>query len=404
MATDPPHRAPRDILAELKQLQLTSSDSRDRLSILHELSVYQEELIVQNEALTHAQHVLEDARDRFIELYDFAPNGYLTLDEHGVVRLCNLTAAAMIGRSKPALEGMPFLGFVVPADRSIYVEFLRQCRRSGVSSVETELSLRTADGIRHVQLLARVRRGPQGGCECFTAVIDVTERRRLEHERERNTHEREALTGRLITAQDDERLRIARNLHDDVGQQVTALRLKVEAMAGGLRQVSIPEAVGQLQEMLRELDLRVHFVASELRPAALDLGIVAALDQFVHDWSATYSVPAVFRAEGIAPGTLTPHIETHLYRIAQEALNNAAKHAAAHQVTVRLEDRDGGVVLVVEDDGCGFDLEARRQRGDTIGLVGMRERTQIIGGRLEVETAPGNGTSIYVFVPHDALD
>jgi PAS domain S-box-containing protein len=395
-----PRRSREELLEELRRLRASSPESRDRRqSILHEISVYQEELIVQNEELIQAQVALEQTRDRFIELYDFAPNGYLTLDANGLIRQCNLTAASLLGKAKHALEGLPFLGFVTPDDRNAYFDFLRQCRRGEVIDIETELTIQAADGARRVQLLCRPRRGLGHSFEGFVALVDVTEHAQLEREREQIGRERTALASRLISTQDDQRLRIARNLHDDLGQQVTALRLKFEELASAIPNDTTGVAVTQVQEMLHHLDRRLHFVASELRPAALDLGIVAALGQFVREWSETFGVPAAFHSTGIAAGMLTPDVETHLYRIAQEALNNVAKYAAASQVVVLLDDRDGSVVLLVEDDGCGFDLTALRQRGDGLGLVGMRERAQILGGRLEVETVPGNGTSVYVYVP-----
>jgi signal transduction histidine kinase len=92
-------------------------------------------------------------------------------------------------------------------------------------------------------------------------------------------------------------------------------------------------------------------------------------------------------------------VETHLYRIAQEALNNAAKHAAAANVSVVLDTRDGGAVLIIEDDGTGFDVERISADGSPLGLLGMRERAQIVGGRLDVESVPGQGTTIFVHVP-----
>lgn len=389
-----PHRTPREILEELKHLQETPSDERNRLSILHEISVYQEELVVQNEALTHAQAVLEQTRDRFIELYDFAPNGYVTLDGNGVIREINLTASALLGKSTAAAEGLPFLGFVAAADRTNYFAFLRECRRNTQPHVETELTLQLPDGVRRVQLVCRLRGDPGASRECFAAIVDVTERRRLEYERA-------TLMGRLISAQDAERLRIARNLHDDLGQQVTVLRLKLEALAQA--PAPTPAAVAQIQSLLQQFDERLHFVASELRPAALDLGIVAALEQFVGEWSETFGVSAAFQSAGLEARALSAHIETHLYRIAQEALNNVAKHASASQVTVLLEQRDEELVLLVEDDGCGFDIETARKGADGVGLVGVRERAQLVGGDFQVRTSPGNGTAVYVRVPLGAV-
>ena len=399
MSPQAPRRSPKAILEELTRLQEMSAEGRDRLSMLHEISVYQAELLVQNDELTQTQAALEETRDRFIELYDFAPSGYLTLDQNGVIRQCNLTAAALIGRSKQSLDGLPLLAFVAPGNRNACLDFLRRCRLSDTTGIESELTLHTANGSRDVQIVCRPRGGRNGSREFFVAIVDVTERRQLEREREQIANERAALASRLIAIQDDERLRIARNLHDDLGQQVTALRLKLVELTSVVPTEVKDAAVARLNEMLHQLDRRLHFVASELRPATLDLGIVTAMEQFVSEWSATFDIRTAFHSAGVEPGALAPHVETHLYRIAQEALNNAAKYAAASQVTVMLERRGDGVVLVVEDDGCGFDLEAARSRRECLGLVGMRERAQIVGGRLEVETAPGKGTSIFVHLP-----
>src|SRR5690348_17071500 len=102
-----PRKSPAHLAAELQRLRKSNIDDRDRLSLIHEISVYQEELLVQNEALMRAQSALEEVRDQFIELFDFAPNGYVTLDEQGVITRCNLTAAAFFGRSRPSIEGLP---------------------------------------------------------------------------------------------------------------------------------------------------------------------------------------------------------------------------------------------------------------------------------------------------------
>src|SRR5438309_3819517 len=121
-------RSAREIAEELRQLALRSDDDRDRLSLLHEIQVYQEELVVQNEELARAQAALEETRDRFIELYDHAPNGYLTLDRHGVVLQINLTGAMMLGKSRDAIEGRPLLGFAAQRDRPCVLDFLLRCR------------------------------------------------------------------------------------------------------------------------------------------------------------------------------------------------------------------------------------------------------------------------------------
>jgi len=397
MSADTPRRSPNALMEELKRLRELSA--HERQSLLHEISTYQEELLAQNEALSHAQTTLEEVRDRFIELYDFSPTGYFTLDHNGVVRECNLTASSLLGKPRHAIQGLPFLAFVESDDRGAYMDFLRKSRLTDQAEIDAELTIRCSQESRRVQLCCRVRHDPNRMREFFVSLVDVTERRRLEREHEQIARDRAALASRLLSIQDEERQRIARNLHDDIGQQVTALRLRLDTLVSTVPDATSSPAVERILEMLQQLDRALHFVASELHPAALDLGIAVAMEQFVREWSANFGVNAEFHAAGIERDTLAPHIATHVFRIAQEALHNVAKHATARQVTVLLERRHDDVVLVVEDNGRGFDLESARNRGEGLGLLSMRERAQIVGGSFEVDSRPGNGTSIFVHVP-----
>jgi PAS domain S-box-containing protein len=390
-------RSADDIAAGLKALAAQSSEDADRLTLLHQIQVYQEELIVQNEELVHAHAALEETRDRFVELYDFAPNGYLTLDAHGVITQINLTGATLIGRNRQAIEGMPLLGFVAIEDRARLLDFMRRCRAEQTSTVAAELRLKGSEPSTTVRLLSKARTNSASGArEFLTTMIDVTEQRQFEVERDRLAREQAALTSRLISVQDEERQRIARDLHDNIGQQVTALRLKVESMAPMAGELA--PRLHEAQAMIEELDRQLDFIASDLRPAALDLGVGTAIKQFVSQWSSTFGIAAEFHPASPERLRLPPDAETHLYRVAQEALNNIYKHAQATQVSVVLERKGSGAVLIIEDNGRGFDPEARsHDRG--LGLVGMRERAQIVGGALDIETTPGRGTTIYLKVP-----
>ncbi|MGB9178625.1 MAG: CheR family methyltransferase [Pyrinomonadaceae bacterium] len=209
------------------------------------------------------------------------------------------------------------------------------------------------------------------------------------------------LLRQLIRVQDDERRRIARDIHDHLGQQSTALRLKLEALKEQcVRHEELCEPIEQTQELAARLDADVDFLAWELRPAALDdLGLALALANFVKEWSKHFGITADFHSTGMDQERPAPEVETNLYRIAQEALNNISKHAQASRADVLLERRDSSVVLIVEDNGVGFDLKDKEQSDRGLGLLGMRERAGLIGGSLEIEAAPHQGTTIYARVP-----
>ena len=205
---------------------------------------------------------------------------------------------------------------------------------------------------------------------------------------------------RLVVAQEDERRRIARDIHDELGQQTTALRLKLESFkkqAGERRELQ--RQFEETQRIADKLEESVDFLAWELRSAGLeDLGLRLAIANFVKEWSGFSGVSADFHTSGLENEQLAPEVGLNLYRITQEALNNVMKHAQANRVDVLLERRDGILVLIVEDDGLGFDAGASIDR-TALGLVGMRERAALIGGSLEIESKPKEGTTIFVRAP-----
>jgi signal transduction histidine kinase len=206
------------------------------------------------------------------------------------------------------------------------------------------------------------------------------------------------LLRKVVTAQEDERGRIARNLHDQLGQRLTALRLSLERVQKELAQHDVSgEEIERALNLTKMIDADIGFLSWELRPAVLDhLGLGVALPRYAREWSEHYGIEVACKCDAFQGGRLTHESEVALYRIAQEALTNVAKHAHASRVDVLLENRDDSVILVIEDDGVGFDTtdESVTQRG--IGLLGMRERAALIGATFQLESKPGEGTSIFV--------
>ena len=210
------------------------------------------------------------------------------------------------------------------------------------------------------------------------------------------------LMRRLVTAQEEQRARIARDLHDQVGQQMTALRLTLARVRDhgddGLDQHLVHAA-----KLASDIDAELDFLAWELRPAALDdLGLLAALPRFVDQWAAHHQITAEFRTAGFEAGQLTGDAEVTFYRVTQEALNNVIKHAHATRVDVILESRDGVVSLVIEDDGVGFDQSDPRVGSRGIGLASMGERAALSAATLEIESTAGKGTTVFLRRPIDA--
>ena len=229
----------------------------------------------------------------------------------------------------------------------------------------------------------------------------------LRHEmadRQRAEEERIELLRKIVTTQEDERRRIARDLHDQMGQRLTALRLQIASLKENLDgNEAVAEQLEKLEKLGARIDSEVNFLAWELRPTVLDdLGLVTAAQNFVREWAAHFGVRAEFHSTGLKSKRLDSEIETNLYRITQEALNNVLKHAQANNVNVLLELRKKEVVLIVEDDGVGFDVEKQRldrRHGSAMGLLGMHERAAIAGGKLEIESGSGKGTTVFARIP-----
>ncbi|MDQ3753149.1 MAG: PAS domain-containing protein, partial [Acidobacteriota bacterium] len=218
-------------------------------------------------------------------------------------------------------------------------------------------------------------------------------------ERQLAEHERGQLLRRIVFAQEDERRRIAREMHDQFGQQLTALKLKLEKLQKDCgEQTKLCEQIEALQVIAEQLDADVGYLVWEMRPSALDdLGLEAALSSYVRNWPQHFGVPVQLHASGMDKERLTPELETTLYRIAQEALNNVAKHSQAAGVAVMLERRAGQVSLIIEDDGVGFDLQQTfGTDGKGLGLIGMRERAALVGGTVEIESQPDGGATVIV--------
>ncbi|HEY8562818.1 MAG TPA: PAS domain-containing sensor histidine kinase [Pyrinomonadaceae bacterium] len=215
---------------------------------------------------------------------------------------------------------------------------------------------------------------------------------------------RVALLRKIVQTQEDERKRIAREIHDHIGQQITAVQLHLHAISEeNGEDARLSEKLGKLQAIVDRMDAEADFLAWELRPSVLDnLGLAAALRDYINEWSKHFKTPAHFQQIGFDGQRLLPETEINLYRIGQEALNNIAKHAGAGNVYVLLERRGDSIVLIVEDDGVGFDASKESVlTGDDrgMGLLGMKERAELVGGSLEIESSRGNGTTVYARVP-----
>jgi signal transduction histidine kinase len=221
--------------------------------------------------------------------------------------------------------------------------------------------------------------------------------------RKRAEQIRGELLRQLIDAEEQERRRISRELHDQMGQQLTGLLLGLRAAEGEAEAPEMAERLRYLERLASDTARDVQSMAVELRPPALDtLGLAAAVQNHLEEWSTRHGFEHDFHARGFESVRLPAEVETTLYRVLQEALTNVVKHAGATRLGLILEQRDGSVQAIVEDNGRGFSVEEvleRKGKSQRLGVLGMRERVALMGGSMKIESAAGIGTTIYVRIP-----
>ncbi len=362
----------------------------------------------------------ELANRQLVAIVESSPDAIVSEDMDGVITAWNRAAESIFGFSKQEAISQP-ISLIIPSDQlpeeTVVVNRIRRDER--IDDFETVRKHKNGTLIDVLLTLYPIKDETGRITGVSKIARDISERKRLHLVSEAKVAEadealrkeiadrryaeelRMNVLAELIRAQEDERRRVSRDLHDQLGQQLTALRLKLETLKGEAGdQQRLAAGFDDLQVLARNLDMDVEFLAWELRPTSLDdLGLAAALGNYVKEWSERFHILAEFHDTSLAGERLSPEIESNLYRIAQEALNNVAKHAQAATASVLLERRDNQMTLIVEDDGIGFDSEAETSDAERLGLTGIRERAALFGGSLEIESAPNKGTTLYVRVP-----
>jgi signal transduction histidine kinase len=250
--------------------------------------------------------------------------------------------------------------------------------------------------------------------EWIGAASDITEERKAKEDL-RNAHDlleervierteelRRALA-RLVDIQEEERRRIGRNIHDHLGQQITALRINLTLLTESSR--VMPELCDQLERVTKlasQIDDATDAVIWELRPSDIDeVGLETSLKNLVDSWAAQFGIEAELYSDSQGDARLSTEIKVQIYRITQEALHNIFKHAKATTVSIVIDQQPDTLRVVIEDNGIGFaaDSPKKADRGGGLGLVSMRERAALVGGTVEFESEPGSGTTVIVEIP-----
>ena len=364
------------------------------------------------------REVLDTALDRSLHLTAL-PAGWIWLLDYGSETL-RLGAQIGLGEMERGLDGSRHLGdcacrFVLDRGAARYVEgSAGHCTLLRAGGFEGHLGIPLVSRGRALgvmNLATKQRREFSEEELVILAAIGsqigvAIENARLWDELKRREELRTQLLDKTISAQEEERKRIARELHDETSQALTSLLVTIRVMEESSDPSDLRKRAQEARAIAGGALTAVHNLARELRPSALDhFGLAAALERYSQEYAARHRLAVDFQSIGLDGMRLPSRVETALYRIAQEALTNVARHASAQRVTVLLERRRDRVVVIVEDDGRGFDptrIEAENVDGAGLGLFGMRERATLCGGILTIESSEGHGTAVFVEVPLDS--
>ena len=415
-------------LREQKKLKAgvakTGADSR---RLLHELQVHQIELEMQNAELRQARDELEVALENYTDLYDFAPSGYFTLAATGAILQANLTGATLVGIERSRLMGQSFGRLVSAEFRPAFSTFLEQVfAGEAKQSGDFELAGK-GQPLRFVNIEAQ---SLLNGQECRATVVDITarkfaeaaqrrldvmsasnrkleqeiiRRKRLEQALKTSEQQLRQLSHEILLAQEAERKRISRELHDTVLQTLVGISVHLASLTPkpADNPTSFRRKIAQTQLLVEKSLALVHRFAVELRPTVLDdLGLIPALHTFMKDFMKRTGVRASLNAYA-AVNQLPLDQSAVLYRVALEALNNVAIHAQASAVEVQIKKLPDWICLTITDDGKSFDVKRvlRTKGNGRLGLLGMRERLEMVGGKFSIKSTPGHGTTVTARIP-----
>ncbi len=345
--------------------------------------------------------------EQFRTLFESVPNGIVAVDFDGRIALVNARVEEMFGYAREELIGQPIEVLVPERQRERHVDLRWAFSRAACArpmGAARDLTGRRKDGSEFPVEIGLNPIATIAGRMVMATVVDVTARRRASERLSAAIAERDDLRRRFMQAQEEERLRLAHELHDQTGQSLTAVMLELKGIEGVVNEHG-RDRLRLLRKQLDQMGKSLHRVAWELRPASLDeLGLASVLANYVSQWSEQFGIEADFHCGDARLDALSDEVRTTIYRVVQESLTNVAKHAVgAAAVSVVVDRGDGTLQVTIEDDGCGFNPKApgegsgKNRKG--LGIPGMRERLSLIGGQFEIESSMGIGTTIFVRIP-----
>jgi signal transduction histidine kinase/CheY-like chemotaxis protein len=406
---------------------LTETDSQ---RLVHELQVNRIELEMQNEELVQARVELEAALEEYTDLYDFAPVGYLTLGRDGAIRRVNLTGARLLGVERARLPGRRFGVFVGEADRSVFKAFLEKVIASQAKEVCEVAILGEGQEPLTMQITATVS---QAGPECRFMMVDISKLRQAEEallkantELEQKVRERtfelavkidelgraneelesrakqlRLLAAELTRTEQRERKRLSQLLHDGLQQHLLAAKMRLGGVAELIDDVDLKKSAGDIEKIIGESVQLSRSLSTALSPPILhEAGLLEGLKWLIRWMRDQHNFIVELSIEH--PTELSDDVKLLVFESVRELLLNAVKHSKVRSARVSLEQvKAAGLRITVSDEGAGFDPGQLKPAGEEggFGLFSVRERISLIGGCVEIDSAPGKGSRVALTVP-----
>ena len=344
------------------------------------------------------QQQIDQLNRRMRAVFELAPVAIWITDADRIV-FANRACAALFGASeREALIGRSVYELLAPESCEAVRRTVTKALQGAASASTIHERIARLDGQQRDVVIAIASLPDHGRTVVQMVITDISERAHENRELERSRRRLRSLSASLVQAREDERRRIARELHDELGQRLTALKMELSGLTGDAAGAAPAGRIGAMIEMVDDTVATVRRIATELRPLMLDdLGLNAAVEWLADSWSRRMGV-AVTLHLGAADPAIGDAGSIALYRMVQEALTNIARHARATKVCIQVQQRGGDLQLTVLDDGVGFD-EASIFREGSHGLMGIRERALMLGGELTIGNSPRGGGRVTVRLP-----
>jgi PAS domain S-box-containing protein len=337
-------------------------------------------------------------RSKFEQLVRLSPDGVLIVDGNGRIYMANPALLQLLGaKEEETLLGLTLSDIVMPEYQNAVAFHLQNAILSHQPFRMEAEWLKVSGETVHVEMIIG-HFDWEGTPTAQLVVHDITERKQMENKLKERNEELFKLSRQLVAVQEAERQHLARELHDEVGQSLTGLKLLLD-MSKTLPADQAFANLNEAQQLVDTLAEQVRELSLNLRPAMLDkVGLLPVLNWHIQRYQAQTNIRVTFNYEGIDQ-RFDENLETAAYRIIQEALTNVARHANVSKVNVSIKADPEALYITVADKGRGFNLHDVLATNATGGLFGMQERTRLLGGELNINTAPGKGTTLTAVLP-----